>query len=159
MTDRVPTRSITPPRILFLDDDPIRASAFMAEYPHAVWVQTTDDCVNRLREPWDEVHLDHDLGGETFVASERDDCGMAVVRWLCDPSSPVEHLKLSRFIVHTHNADAACMMLLHLQVMGFDVVARPFGTAGADLSRPGASGGIRQLLRDFVRRLLGPRAR
>ena len=35
-----------------------------AENPEAVWVQTADDCIARLEEGWDEVHLDHDLGGE-----------------------------------------------------------------------------------------------
>ena len=60
----VPT---VPRRILFLDDDPARAEIFLAENPEAVWVQTADECIARLEEDWDEVHLDHDLGGERFV--------------------------------------------------------------------------------------------
>ena len=112
------------PRILFLDDDPRRASAFLEQHPGAVWVSTAEQCLARLIEPWDEVHLDHDLGGELFVDHERDDCGMAVVRWIC--REPRAHLQATRFFVHTRNANAACMMVLHLQAMGFDVQARPF---------------------------------
>ena len=32
-------------RLLFLDDDPIRAEAFLLEEPEAVWVKTVTDCV------------------------------------------------------------------------------------------------------------------
>jgi hypothetical protein len=118
-----------PRRILFLDDDPARASAFLAEYPWATWVGTAEECLARLAEPWDEVHLDHDLGGEVNVAHEREDCGMAVVRWLCD--QPREHLLAARFIVHTHNPNAACVMQLHLGVMGYEVLVRPFRQGGS----------------------------
>lgn len=74
-------------RILFLDDDPVRGEIFLAEHPGAV-ARTADECIAYLCGPWDEVHLDHDLGGEIFVDHERDDCGMAVVRWLCTSRGP-----------------------------------------------------------------------
>ena len=67
-------RQATPadgPRILFLDDDPDLARAFLGRHPDAVWVETAGDCITRLAEPWDEVHLDHDLGGEIYVDSSR----------------------------------------------------------------------------------------
>jgi hypothetical protein len=112
-------------RVLFLDDDPLRAEAFLAENPQAVWVQTVADCIARLAEPWDEVHLDHDLGGEQFVDLTRDDCGMEVVRWLC--LEPRPHLRATRFQVHSHNPSAATMMGMHLMANGFAVELRPFG--------------------------------
>jgi hypothetical protein len=115
-----------PLRILFLDDDPLRAEVFLVENPAAVWVQTVEECKARLVEEWDEVHLDHDLGGEVFVDFERDDCGMEVVRWLC--LEPRPHLRATRFYIHSHNPNAANMMALHLEVSGFRVEARPFGT-------------------------------
>lgn len=115
----------TPRRRLFLDDDSDRADAFLAEYPDAVWVQTVGECVDRLSESWDEVHLDHDLGGEQYVDVGRDDCGMAVVRWLA--FEPRTHLRPSRFIVHSHNAPAAYVMALQIKSLGFQVVAQPFG--------------------------------
>ena len=113
-----------PARRLFLDDDPGRAAAFLAEHPDAVWVQSAEQCIARLEEPWDEIHLDHDLGGERFVDLDRDDSGMAVVRWLCRQPRP--HLRTTRFFIHTYNLNAACVMAIHLQVMGFDVEVRPF---------------------------------
>ena len=59
------------PRILFLDDAPDRAAAFRAAHPGAMWVQTVEQCLEQLEQPWDEVHLDHDLGGQVLVDSER----------------------------------------------------------------------------------------
>jgi NAD+-processing family protein with receiver domain len=112
-------------RILFLDDDPARAEIFLAENPDAIWVQTADECIARLAEPWDEVHLDHDLGGERYVDLSRDDCGMAVVRWLC--LEPHPHLLETHFLIHSHNAGAACIMLMQIHVAGFRVEHRPFG--------------------------------
>ncbi len=113
------------PRLLFLDDAPDRAATFLTAHQGAVWVQTVEQCLELLEQPWDEVHLDHDLGGEVLVDHERADCGMAVVRWLCEEPHP--HLRDTRFIIHTHNPNAACMMVLHLQVMGFQVQAIPSG--------------------------------
>jgi len=70
------------PRTLFLDDAPNRAASFLAAHPGAVSVQTVEQCLGLLQHPWDEVHLDHDLGGEVLVDHERADCGMEVLRWL-----------------------------------------------------------------------------
>jgi hypothetical protein len=146
-----------PRRILFLDDDPSRASAFLAEHPDATWVRTAEQCLASLAESWDEVHLDHDLGGEVFVAHEREDCGMAVVRWLCD--EPREHLRTTRFIVHTRNPNAACVMQLHLEVRGYDVRVLPFGRDAFPQNRTDAPGPGRRLRADqlirWLRRLAG----
>jgi hypothetical protein len=81
--------------------------------------------VSALHESWDEVHLDHDLGGEHFVDHDRDDCGMAVIRWLCEQPRP--HLQYSLFVIHTHNPGAALAMMFQLQSMGYNVQERPFG--------------------------------
>jgi hypothetical protein len=114
-----------PPRTLFLDDDPGRAETFLAANPHALWVQTVEDCLAKLAESWDEVHLDHDLGGEQFVDLSREDCGMEVVRWLCLERRP--HLEPTRFFVHSHNPTAAAVMGMQLMMNGFHVEVRPFG--------------------------------
>jgi hypothetical protein len=112
-------------RVLFLDDDPDRADAFLRENPEAVWVETVEACVGRLGERWDEVHLDHDLGGQTFVDSAEKDCGMEVIRWLC--SQPCEHLHQTHFIVHTHNSLAGLLMVLQMRSRGYHAEFRPFG--------------------------------
>ena len=128
----------------------LATTAFLTAHPDAVWVQTVEQCLELLEHPWDEVHLDHDLGGEVMVDHERADCGMAVVRWLCEEPRP--HLRNTRFIVHTHNANAACMMVLHLQVMGYQVQATPFGAMSLVTgdSNPGSLAG--RLLRLLGRR-------
>jgi hypothetical protein len=112
--------------VLFLDDDPDRAARFLAETPHAVWVETVEDCLARLEESWDEVHLDHDLGGERYVDCGRDDCGMAIVRWLCLESHP--HLLTTQFYVHSHNPGAANLMVMQMYAAGYRVEFRPFGS-------------------------------
>jgi hypothetical protein len=114
------------PRVLFLDDDPKRAGEFVAKHPQAVWVRTAAECIARLSEEWGEVHLDHDLGGEIFVDSSREDCGMEVVRWLCAADRPsLRHDAL--FVIHTHNMNAAGAMVHKLQEAGYLAVYRPFG--------------------------------
>ena len=116
-------------RLLFLDDDPHRARVFLKDHPDAVWVTTVPECLARLAEPWDEVHLDHDLGGQHFVDSKEADCGMEVIRWLC--KEPRVHLKDSLFVVHTHNATAGRLMVLQLRAGGYQAEFRPFGLAPA----------------------------
>lgn len=111
-------------RRLFLDDDPARAAQFLAEDPEAVWVETASDCIARLEERWDEVHLDHDLGGEHFVDHGREDCGMEVVRWLCAEFR--EPLRETRFVVHSHNVEAARTMVDCLHRTGYHARYRPF---------------------------------
>jgi hypothetical protein len=116
-----------------MDDDPERAAVFLTANPEAVWVETASGCIARLAEDWDEVHLDHDLGGEQFVDLSRDDCGMEVVRWLC--LEPHPHLQRTRFLIHSHNPVAAEMMTIQIHLAGFRVESRPFGLT-ASLAPP-----------------------
>ena len=127
---RQPTRaqdlpSPTAPRLLFLDDDPQRAAIFLKENPQAVWVRTVSECLHRLKEPWHEIHLDHDLGGKVFVDSAAEDCGMEVIRWLCIEPRP--HLKEARFFVHTHHTAAGLLMVLQMRLCEYKAEYRPFG--------------------------------
>ena len=110
---------------MFLDDDPARAETFLSENPEAVWVETVAECLIRLVENWDEVHLDHDLGGRTFVDTNENDCGMEVIRWLC--KEPRDHLRQTRFFVHTHNSIAGLLMVLQMRASGYKAEFRPFG--------------------------------
>jgi hypothetical protein len=148
-------RRKTPTRRLFLDDDPARASVFLEANPDAVWVQTVAECVARLAEPWDEVHLDHDLGGEHFVDSSREDCGMEVVRWLAKEPRP--NLRRTKFTVHSHNLAAAFEMALRLQGLGHQVETRPFGIEPPEAEPLPATGLalLRERARALLRRLRG----
>jgi hypothetical protein len=112
-------------RLLFLDDDPVRAEAFLIENPQAIWVQTVAECIDKLSENWDEIHLDHDLGGKTFVDVNETDCGMEVIRWLC--REPREHLRTAQFFIHTHNTLAGMLMVLQMKESGYSAEFRPFG--------------------------------
>ena len=112
-------------RLLFLDDDPNRAELFLRNHPEAVWVTTVRECLDHLAERWDEIHLDHDLGGKRFVDSTDTDCGMEVIRWLC--KEPRRHLKKSLFYIHTHNVTAGLLMVLHMRGGGYSAEFRPFG--------------------------------
>lgn len=118
------------------------AEIFLKENPQATWVTTVAECLARLDQPWDEVHLDHDLGGKTFVDSQDQDCGMEVIRWLC--KEPRAHLKDSRFFVHTHHAAAGLLMVLQMRGYGYKAEFRPFGLDLARLLAPNEppSGGV-----------------
>jgi hypothetical protein len=132
LAGRALTRKAEPQgrRLLFLDDDPRRAEIFLAEHPEAVWVENVADCLSQLENAWDEVHLDHDLGGKQLVAVESRDCGMEVIRWMC--KEPRDHLRSSLFFVHTHNLVAGLLMVMQMQSAGFKAEFRPFGQ---DLSK------------------------
>ena len=73
---------------------------------------------------------------------------MAVVRWLADEPRP--HLKDTCFVVHSHNANAACMMSLHLEAIGYRVRTQPFGSDRRP-SRP-----LVRIATAFLRLLRGP---
>jgi hypothetical protein len=127
-----------PRRLLFLDDDPERAKAFLSEHPQAVWVETVPECIRRLAENWDEIHLDHDLGGRTYVDTNENDCGMEVIRWIC--TQPRTHLRPTLFVVHTHNSLAGLLMVLQMRSRGYKAEFRPFGLDLAQLLAEDDSG-------------------
>jgi hypothetical protein len=115
-------------RILFLDDNFERGSRFLTLHPDAIWVEYADECIELLSQPWDEVWLDHDLNQETFVDSDRKDCGMEVVRYIVE--NQPEHLRQTRFIIHSHNFDAAPLMVEALLSAGYDCIEQAYGFFG-----------------------------
>lgn len=109
--------------ILFLDDCPRRTKKFRSRWPFATIVHTSDDAISQLASDtvWDYVFLDHDLGGEVYVNSSREDCGMAVVRWI------IEHKpQASTIIVHSLNAPAREHMVGDLKNAGFVAHSVPY---------------------------------
>lgn len=119
--------------ILFLDDDPARAALAYQRMPAKLrdstfWTTTVEETICILKDYAERlisVHLDHDLGGEHFVHSAREDCGMEVVRWLVkqDPK-PYEGCM---FVVHTWNIPAGVKMTEKLREAGYKVQRVPFG--------------------------------
>lgn len=110
--------------VLFLDDNDERGRRFLAAFPAAKWVKTAGEAIMELGSGrYNEAFLDHDLGGEAYVESGREDCGMEVVRYI-ETSRP----KLSAVVIHSHNQPAAASMVIALQKAGYESVHfLPFG--------------------------------
>ncbi len=107
--------------VLFLDDSLERQKKFRSFYPAAKIVATVSECIQCLREQeWDIVFLDHDLGGETFVSSYREDCGMEVVRWIV-----ANELIIGTIICHSLNEPARIEMVHKLADANYKVFNLP----------------------------------
>jgi len=123
-------------RILFLDDDPNRAAIAYQRWPkdkcdNTIWCSTARDAIFILKDygqDMAEAHLDHDLGGETYVNSEREDCGMEVVRWLESLSNEdIKVFESTLFICHSHNTRAGKNMAKRIRTLGLKSKQVPFG--------------------------------
>jgi CheY-like chemotaxis protein len=112
-------------KIVFLDDDHQRWYRLQNRIPQAVRVETAAECINMIKDSpeIDWLFLDHDLGGEAYVKSYREDCGMEVVRYLI-----AEKLNKSihKIVVHSHNTVAALEMFNKLKEADYDVRLVPF---------------------------------
>jgi DNA-binding NarL/FixJ family response regulator len=114
------------PRTLFLDDDPVRCERFAALYPAARIVMDAAQAIAALQTAdWDIASLDHDLGGEYYVDSARDDTGMGVVRWMAAHRPAVGHV-----IVHSFNDAGAALMVAALRAAGYRTTRVYFGFDG-----------------------------
>ncbi len=108
--------------ILFLDDCARRCRTFLRREPSATIVRTAARCIEALKSrSWEEVHLDHDLNGATYVDSADDDCGMEVVRWIA-----LNNPDVRTFVVHTCNDKAGPIMCRALTEAGYHVIYAPF---------------------------------
>ena len=110
--------------ILFLDDSKEHIKSFKRKVPSATTVMTAQDCINKLSIPdseWDIVFLDHDLGGEVYVDSNREDCGMEVVRWIIENEPFIRQI-----IIHSLNTPAALEMRDKLRQARYQTICIPF---------------------------------
>lgn len=112
-------------RIIFLDDNHQRWYRFKDKVSDAVRAETADECIHLIRDSIkiDWLFLDHDLGGEAYVNSTREDCGMEVVRFLCADNLTKT---ISNIVVHSHNTVAALEMYNKLKDAGYNVKLVPF---------------------------------
>lgn len=112
-------------RIIFLDDNHQRWYSFKDKVSNAVRAETADECIRLIRDSIkiDWLFLDHDLGGEAYVNSAREDCGMEVVRFLCKDNLTKT---ISNIVVHSHNTVAALEMYNKLKDAGYNVKLVPF---------------------------------
>jgi hypothetical protein len=108
--------------VLFLDDDPKRTKAFLEKIPHAVCVETAQEIIDLLStNDVGSLFLDHDLGGEVMVSSDRKDTGMEVVRWIESNLSTIEQI-----VIHTMNPGAGEEMTARLKDKQYRAIRLPF---------------------------------
>tara|TARA_Y100000310_G_scaffold328692_1_gene397231 strand:- start:2526 stop:2897 length:372 start_codon:yes stop_codon:yes gene_type:complete len=108
--------------IFFLDDDKTRIEVFSALCPDAIIAETAPEAISTIEnKSWDICFLDHDLGGEQFVESGREDTGAGVARWIVE-NKP----KIDLIIVHSYNPDGAENMRSLLSQAGYNVKKIPF---------------------------------
>ena len=115
-------------RILILDDNELRLGLFTDVFGthQNIMVKEAQSAIAFLQShaPFDLVMLDHDLGGEIYVDSDREDCGMEVVRWM-EIHKPIAR----RVVVHSWNIPAAEIMANRLTAAGYTVLRAPFTKA------------------------------
>jgi len=98
--------------VLILEDDKNRNVLFRRNLI-GLYIEIRDDVKELktllLSKKWDVLFLDHDLGGEVFASSDREDTGAEIARFLKD--NP-EH-KPELIIIHSLNNSGA-MYMKHL---------------------------------------------
>jgi len=118
--------------ILFLDDNPNRAAIAYQRWseekrPYTIWCRTAEEAISVLRDyALTEAHLGHDLEGETYVDTRREDCGMEVVRWL-EAQETLDKFNDCVFICHSWNLSAGNRMAERLCSLGLKAEHIPFG--------------------------------
>lgn len=110
--------------ILFLDDCPNRCRSFRSNFPSATIVNDAKSCIAELKkQDWDEVFLDHDLGGTTYQDANDKNSGSEVVRWIVEWKPTV-----GLFVCHSLNSPARVNMITTLRNSGYDVANIPFNS-------------------------------
>lgn len=113
--------------IIFLDDSAIRRKAFRSYFPSTEFAETVPEVIALIErsiknaEEIEYLFLDHDLGGEEYVHSLRNDTGMEVVRWIIKYGPPIREV-----VVHTCNNVAGWEMLRQLRLAGYNASYVPY---------------------------------
>lgn len=116
-------------RVLFLDDNWFRCAAAIRTFSdqELYITHTSYDAIAVLSSSgsFGYVTLDHDLNGESYVDSSRQDCGMEVVRWISANKPTIGTVN-----VHSWNDGASEAMVDALRDCGYSVERRRFGDNG-----------------------------
>jgi len=114
-------------KVLFLDDNINRIEVFKLNFlgkqtDTIIAVKTAKECIDWLNyEDFHFLFLDHDLGDEVFVDSNRVDCGMEVVRFLEN-----NHKDIKKIYLHSCNDPARRTMFFKLGMAGYNVTESKF---------------------------------
>jgi CheY-like chemotaxis protein len=108
-------------RILFLDDNKYRHQKMKPILLHDEAYTVAEAFDLLLKKKYDVVFLDHDLGGEEMVNSDRGDTGMEVAKLIADNEIIVDLV-----VVHSCNPAGASNMVSYLKQGGVNVIQVPF---------------------------------
>lgn len=118
--------------IYFLDDDINRTEGFLSLFKDKKNVivkcfETAESIIEELKkgEKIFALFLDHDLGGEVYVDSDREDCGMEVARFLSQ-SEIHSRDSIGLIVIHSWNIPAANRMFQLLRDSLYNVTYKPF---------------------------------
>ena len=110
-------------KVLILEDDPNRIEQFCNMSDEIEIVLTVSDAIQRLTDyTWRTLYLDSDLNRESFVDSNRVDCGMELVRWIVKNKPTIPSI-----IIHSANRKGSNLMYQSLKDAGYNVVQSPWG--------------------------------
>jgi CheY-like chemotaxis protein len=104
-------------RIVFLDDNRERQEQMTDMLPHIMLVDNAIEAIETIKTlpVIDVLFLDHDLGGEVYVDSGREDTGAEVARWIAENKPNIKSI-----IIHTYNSVGAENMLYILKDYAVD---------------------------------------
>jgi CheY-like chemotaxis protein len=113
-------------RLFFLDDDPMRARAFLDALNGEVDVtvaQSVAEGLEKFRPPYDGIFLDHDLGDFVFMSSECEQTGAEFLRKV-----NLDAFRGTPVFLHSYNPVGAANMRRLLNDAGVELVfVCPFG--------------------------------
>jgi CheY-like chemotaxis protein len=107
-------------KVFILDDEPIRIEVITRYIrkngvPETIIVSASNatEAKDKLKEgqPWDELYLDHDLGGLIYVDSLEENTGYQVAKFIVDTN-----IKYEKVIIHSLNYDGAKRMQQVLKI-------------------------------------------
>lgn len=126
-------------KILILEDDPNRVDIFRAtlgDRHSLAFAETAAAAIAAINStPFDVIFLDHDLGGQTYVAESDENTGSEVVRHLAYACGGGRETPI---IIHSMNLPAAQAMQKNLLAAGYRHVYQiPFSKLTEYLVDPG----------------------
>ena len=117
-------------KVLILEDDPNRMAQFRNMSDEIEIISTVPEAIQLLTDYiWRTLYLDHDLNRESFVDSNRVDCGMELVRWIVKNKPTIPSI-----IIHSANRKGSNLMYQSLKENDYNVVQSPWGGVFDDRS-------------------------
>lgn len=118
--------------VLVLEDSEERHKYFYKYCKDSKILESAKTCIDMIRESEkiNELWLDHDLGGLTYVDSNLEECGMEVVRFL----SLNDYSKnINKVFIHSMNGTANRVMFEDLKKHGYNAILYPFHILRANI--------------------------